>query len=127
MPEIAAVQKSFEPAAFLWRTASEVASQLPLWMDGPFSALDPEVIAATVDRWWRGTQKIMKHLKPGPPTEVAERIKAQARRLLAPRTLSLPAADQHTDAPRRRVAPRERARGLCAPGRAQAVPPSGRR
>ena len=76
-PEIEAAAKAFEPSAFLWRTASELATLLPMWMDGPFGALNPEEMSAAVDKWWRGTLKNMKALRGDGPLGVAEQIKTK--------------------------------------------------
>lgn len=76
-PEIEAAAKAFAPSAFLWRTASELATLLPMWMDGPFTALNPDEMAATVDKWYRGTLKNMKALRGEGPLEVAEALKVK--------------------------------------------------
>lgn len=83
MPEIAAAAKAFEASAFLWRTASELAAQLPMWMDGPFSALSPDEIAADVDKWHRGTMKVYKNLKQGAPSSVADKVKERVEEFQA--------------------------------------------
>lgn len=83
MPEIAAAAKAFEASAFLWRTASELAAQLPMWMDGPFGALNPDQIASDVDKWARGTMKVYRQLKQGGPSSVADKVKERVEEFQA--------------------------------------------
>lgn len=41
----------FSPSADLWRISSEFMRSLPEWLDGPFTEIDAETVAADVDRW----------------------------------------------------------------------------
>jgi hypothetical protein len=33
---------------------------MPGWMDGPFTELDADVVAADCDKWWRSSAKLCK-------------------------------------------------------------------
>ncbi|GFH19055.1 uncharacterized protein HaLaN_15943, partial [Haematococcus lacustris] len=68
-PQIELIQKTLDPYATLWQTCGEFMRCLPDWMDGPFTEIDADAMAADVDRWWRGTAKLAKSLE-GPPLEV---------------------------------------------------------
>ncbi|PNH07362.1 Dynein heavy chain 3, axonemal, partial [Tetrabaena socialis] len=70
-PALEDVRKAFTPSADLWRIASEFARSLPEWLDGPFTEIDAETVAADVDRWWRATAKLAKQLDKEPGEVVA--------------------------------------------------------
>ena len=47
---LADVKRELEPIAALWRMATVCSRQLPDWMDGPFTEIDAEAMAADVDK-----------------------------------------------------------------------------
>jgi dynein heavy chain len=49
-PLLAAIRREFEPIAALWRMATVCSRQLPDWLDGPFTEIDAEAVAAGVDK-----------------------------------------------------------------------------
>jgi dynein heavy chain len=73
-PQLEAIMKAFEPYGNMWKMCAEFSRNLPEWMDGPFTALDPENVTNLMDTWYRGVMKAMKTLK-GPPQEVCEALK----------------------------------------------------
>ncbi|EFJ50020.1 dynein heavy chain 6 [Volvox carteri f. nagariensis] len=70
-PVLEEIRKVFTPSADLWRIASEFMRSLPEWLDGPFTEIDAETVAADVDRWWRATAKLAKQLDKEPGEVVA--------------------------------------------------------
>ncbi|GLI63290.1 hypothetical protein VaNZ11_006196 [Volvox africanus] len=70
-PVLDEIRKVFTPSADLWRIASEFMRSLPEWLDGPFTEIDAETVAADVDRWWRATAKLAKQLDKEPGEVVA--------------------------------------------------------
>jgi dynein heavy chain len=46
---------------------------LPDWMDGPFTEIDAESLAASIDTWWRGSAKLARSLEGG-PAEVVSKV-----------------------------------------------------
>ena len=73
-PRLDSVAKIFEPNVILWKYCAEYTRNLPEWMDGPFTHLDPDQISTDVDKWFRATLKLMKQLQ-GEPLEVANIMK----------------------------------------------------
>lgn len=49
-PLLGELQHTFEPTANMWRMAGSLTRQLPDWMDGPFTEIDAEAMAADVDK-----------------------------------------------------------------------------
>jgi dynein heavy chain len=49
-PLLAQIRREFEPIGSLWRVATVCSRQLPDWMDGPFTEIDAEAVAADVDK-----------------------------------------------------------------------------
>ncbi|KAK9829119.1 hypothetical protein WJX72_004004 [[Myrmecia] bisecta] len=68
-PILAEVQKALEPYSALWSMCSDFMRCLPDWMDGPFTDIDAEAVAADCDKWYRGSAKAAKALT-GAPAEV---------------------------------------------------------
>ncbi|KAF6265404.1 dynein heavy chain 6 [Scenedesmus sp. NREL 46B-D3] len=75
-PLLADISRAFEPTASMWRMAGLFSRQLPDWMDGPFTEIDAEAVSADVDKWWRGSAKLLKQLT-GAPLQVAEAVRQQ--------------------------------------------------
>lgn len=80
-PQLAVIQKNFEPTASLWKTCAEFSRAQPEWMDGPFTLLDPERVAADSDRWFRSSAKLMKILV-GPAGEVVRELRKKIEKFL---------------------------------------------
>ncbi|KAG2430891.1 hypothetical protein HXX76_009864 [Chlamydomonas incerta] len=75
-PALEDIRKAFAPSSDLWKIASEFARSLPEWLDGPFTEIDAEAVAADVDRWWRSTAKLGKQLDKE-PLEVVTAVRAK--------------------------------------------------
>jgi dynein heavy chain len=49
-PQLGEISKLLEPCGLLWRCCAEFTRVLPEWMDGPFTEINAESMAADVDK-----------------------------------------------------------------------------
>lgn len=50
-PALAAVRRRLEPVLAIWEAAAELEENMPKWMDGALSGLNPDSITADCERW----------------------------------------------------------------------------
>lgn len=75
--------KVLAPYMALWTTALDFQKNSYMWLNGPMTALDPEVLEKDVKEMWKANFKCMKSFDPemdpslGAPYRVSETVKQQ--------------------------------------------------
>eukprot|EP00966_Prymnesium_polylepis_P180705 4185143-Prymnesium_polylepis.1 len=75
--------KVLAPYMALWTTAQDFQKNSYMWLNGPMTALDPEVLEKEVKDMWKANFKSIKNFDPevdpslGAPLRVAQTLKDQ--------------------------------------------------